>query len=357
MKLFFYLLKRFFFVFLGAVGFFSMVLLLIDLLMNLWNYISNAAPPAQVFRVMILYLPKAVWYSVPLAVLFASSYVLSVFYSNNELIAIFASGVSLFKFTFPLLFVSALMTLGLFLFEDKVVVNTYAQKQALQNDLLNFSKTKNNDRIVILGEGGNLVYRSEYYDDSTQQIFNSYFVFRDENKNLEAVIYAPLAEWNESNWKLQSAMQYKFDNDGELLISAPEEKYFSRLTEPAETFRNNTISVEEVSTKEAREYIERLERTGMSFQEELSVYYKKFAFPFVVFIAVFMSIGLSGKTRKNVMLMSLALSITATVLFYGLQMLTMLLAKFGYISAFNGAWFPVILFIILSVVLLRFART
>lgn len=357
MKLFFYLLKRFFFVFLGAVGFFSMVLLLIDLLMNLWNYISNAAPPAQVFRVMILYLPKAVWYSVPLAVLFASSYVLSVFYSNNELIAIFASGVSLFKFTFPLLFVSALMTLGLFLFEDKVVVHTYAQKQALQNELLNFSKTKNNDRIVILGEGGNLVYRSEYYDDSVQQIFNSYFVFRDENKELEAIIYAPLAEWNESSWKLQNAMQYKFDSDGELLISAPEEKYSLRLTEPAETFRNNTISVEEVSTKEAREYIERLERTGMSFQEELSVYYKKFAFPFVVFIAVFMSIGLSGKTRKNVMLMSLALSITATVMFYGLQMLTMLLAKFGYISAFNGAWFPVILFIILSVVLLRFART
>ena len=98
-------------------------------------------------------------------------------------------------------------------------------------------------------------------------------------------------------------------------------------------------------------------RTGLPFGEALSLYYKKFAFPFIVFIVVFLSIGLSGRSRKNVMLISLALSIGAAVLFYVTQMITMLLAKFGYITAFSGAWFPVILFIIVSALLLRFTRT
>ena len=38
-----------------------------------------------------------------------------------------------------------------------------------------------------------------------------------------------------------------------------------------------------------------------------------------VFIVVFLAIGLSGKTRKNVLLVSLAMSITAVVLFYVFQ--------------------------------------
>ena len=72
---------------------------------------------------------------------------------------------------------------------------------------------------------------------------------------------------------------------------------------------------------------------------------------------MFLSIGLSGKTRKNVLLMSLVFSLSAAVAFYVMQMVTMLLAQFGYISPVVGAWFPVIVFIALSIVLLKFART
>jgi lipopolysaccharide export system permease protein len=129
------------------------------------------------------------------------------------------------------------------------------------------------------------------------------------------------------------------------------------LTEPYETFQNNTVDVEGVNAANAKIYINHLKRAGLPYSEELSVYYKKFAFPFIVFIVVFLSIGLSGRSRKNVLLLSLTASISAAVLFYVTQMLTMLLAKFGYISPFAGAWFPVILFIFISIALLRTART
>lgn len=358
MMLPFYFVRRFFPIFIGAVAFFSLVIVLIDLLMNLWNYIVNEAPAVQVLQVIALYVPKAAWYSIPLSVLFACSYTISAFYTNNELVAVFASGMSLFKFTLPLLVISIAMSFGLFFFEDNVVVQTYARKQELQNSLLHIEKSLNNDRIVVIAESGKLVYRADFYDDENGRLSNVYFVFRDENNSLAAVIHAPSALWesDKSQWKLQDAVQYAF-NDGKLVVESPEYNFLERISEPAETFRNNTVSVEEVTTSAARQYIAQLKRTGMEFDEELSVYYKKYAFPFIVFIAVFLSIGLSGKTRKNVMLTSLASSIGATVLFYVMQMVTMLLAKFGYISAFAGAWFPVIVFVAASMVLLKFART
>jgi lipopolysaccharide export system permease protein len=353
-----YLYKRFMPVFIGAVAFFSLVLVLVDLLMNLWKFIQNQVPASQVFMLMLYYVPKTIWYAVPLGILFASSFTLSNFYANNELTAIFASGVSLFKFTLPLLVFSLIMSLALFFFEDRLVVNTYARKTEIQGQLLKEEKSLNNDRIVVLAEGGNVIYKADLYDDAQKRLHNVYFVFRDKHEILQAVIHADSAKWDEDhkNWRLQNAVQYTNRNNT-IVMENVSSAYTERLVEPAETFRNNTISVEEVTVKVAKEYIEHLMRTGLPYNEAQSLYYKKFAFPFVVFIVVFLSVGLSGKTAKNVMLTSLAFSISAAVLFYVTQMVTMLLAKFGYISAFSGAWFPVILFTVISVVLLRYART
>lgn len=364
MKLIGYILKRFIPLFLGSILFFSMVLLLVDLLMNLWSFISNQIPAKTVLYLMALYLPKTIWYAAPLGILFATSYTLSDFYTHNELTAIFASGVSLIKFTYPLLIFSLMLSFAMVLFEDKVVVPTYSKKTELQTSILNKEKSKNNDNIVILGDFGNIVYKADFYDDSVQRLYTLFLVFRNsEDKSLGAIIKADSAQWRKNSedsedgsWKLSNPIQYSYKN-GELKIEAVDSKWTSRLTEPPETFRNNTINVETVSIKESKEYIEHLQRAGLPFAESLSLYYKKFSFSFIIFIVVFLSIALSGKTRKNVLLTSLASCISAAVLFYVTQMITMLLAKFGFISPFSGAWSPVFLFIILSTILLRFART
>jgi len=352
-----YIYKRFIPVFFGAVTFFSLVLVLVDLLMNLWKYIQNQVPVSQVFILMLYYVPKTVWYAIPLGILFACSFTLSNLYANNELTAIFASGVSLFRFTLPLLVFSFIMSFALFFFEDKVVVNTYAKKTELQNQMLKEEKSLNNDKIVVLAEGGDIIYKADLYDDAQKRLYNVYFVFRDEHQVLQAVIHAESAKWDDGQkvWKLQKAVQYTNVN-GSVEIRDVAPVFTNRLIEPAETFRNNTVSVEEVTVKVAKEYIGHLMRTGLPYNEALSLYYKRFAFPFVVFIVVFLSIGLSGKTSKNVMLTSLAFSISAAVLFYVTQMVTMLFDKFGYIRRLR-VLVPCYFITVISVVLLRYART
>lgn len=351
-----YIYRRFLPIFLGSLFFFCLVLMLVDLLMNLWSFISQEVPPNQILKVMVLYIPKTMSFSLPLSILFAVSYTLSDLYAKNELTAIFAAGVSLFRFTFPLLVLSLALSFGLFVFEDKVVVPTYAKKTELQAQLLNQQQSLNNDRIVIIADQGRVVYRADYYNDAEQRLVGLLVIFRNQQKNLERIVRSNSALWKEGYWECSEATEYVVD--GKYLHSQPvSQDTMLTMVEPPETFRNNTIDVETVSVQEAKAYIKRLSRAGFSVSEATSQYYKKFSFPLVVFIVVFLSIGLSGKTRKNVLLISLVLCIMAAVLFYVSQMVTMLLAKFGYISPFLGAWFPVILFIFISIVLLKFART
>ncbi len=359
MKIVLYLFRKILPLFVGALIFFAFVLLLVDLMMNLWNYISNGVSLKRVGFIMLLYAPKTLWYATPIAILFAVSYSLSDFYASNELVAIFASGISLTRFTFPLLIFAIFLSIALFLFDDRVVVPTFAKKTTEQESALNKEKNDNNDNLVVIGDNGNVIYKAEFYNDKEQKLQTLLIVVRNDDKSLRSILRADSAIWNEDEniWNLSASTQY--DKIGEEIVAKSEidSEILVRLNEPPATFRRNVVSVETVSSADAKVYIEHLQRAGLPFAEALSLYHKKFAFPFIVFIVVILSVGLSGKSRKNVMLISLASCISASVLFYVTQMVTMLLAKFGYISPFLGAWFPVFLFVGISLVVLRYART
>ncbi len=353
MTLVLYLLKRFFPIFLGTLAFFSFAIVLVDLLTNLWRFILEEVAISTIISISLLYIPKAISFSMPLAILFSSAYTLSALYATNELSAIFSSGISLITFTLPILIFSFLASIGLFFFEDRFVVPMLQQKVEAQNLALNEPVSYDNDRIVVLADGGLTVYRADYYNDTQQRLTNVDIYVRNEDKTLNKIIRADAALWNGESWNLSNAHTYI--NTGTELVYTKGTAFTS--TELPDTFRNIVVSVEEVGVKEAKEYIDKLRRTGLPFSEELSQYHEKFSFSFVIFITVFLSIGLSGKSKKNVLLVSLALCVSAAVVYYVFQMVTMLMAKFGYLSPFAGAWLPVIVFIGISIVLLRFART
>ena len=351
-----YMLKKFLAIFLGSLFFFVLVLCLTDLLMNLWNYISKGVQFSTVGKILLYYIPKTVWYAVPIAMLFATAYMLSDLYARNELLAVFASGISLLKFTFPLLVIGMAMSFGLFFFEDRVVVQTYAKKLELQEAALKRSSSLDNEQIVVMADRGRVVYKAQYYDDEAKRLFDLLVVFRDEDRKFESFLRAESADWIDGNWELDGGNLFSFEGDT-FVRREVDEEHVKLLTEPPETFQNNTMDVESVSSEEARQYISHLEKAGLPSAEAKSQYYKKFSFPFIVFIVVFMAVGLSGKTRKNVLIVSLALSIGSAVIFYVMQMITMLMAKFEVIPPIFGAWSPVVFFIFASLILLRFART
>ncbi|MBR6340337.1 MAG: LptF/LptG family permease [Treponema sp.] len=338
--------------------FIAIILNLVDLFMNISRYLEMEAPAKEVLKVMIYYIPKTVWYAGPIAFLFSVTYVLSDLYAKNEMEAIFASGVSLFKFMLPVFLFAIVLSVGMFFWEDRLVFSTLEKKVALQKELLDEKETANNENIVVLSDSAKIIYKAKRYRDSVRRLENLFLVFRDDDKALQAIIHAQTAVWNEEKgvWDLQNAVQFENVN-GSLKNTPLSSKYKALLTESYEIFRKTTIDVASVNVADAKIYINHLKKAGLPYNEQLSVYYKKFAFPFILFISAFLAVGLTGKTRKNVLLISLSLSIVAVVLFYVFQMVTMVLAKTGVMTPFMGAWLPDIVFIFIAGVLLKFSKT
>ncbi len=350
-----YLLANFIPVLLVSLLFFVLLLELGELFANFWKYLSNDVPLSGILRVLWLYVPKCVSFSMPMAILFSSSYTMGNLYARNELTAIFASGFSLYVLVVPLLVAGFFLSIGMFFFEDRLVIHSMYQKNALNRLLLKQEESLSNTNIVVLSESGTVVYTADYYLETEKKLFSFLAVTRNGDGDVDSIIIAPVAVWNGTQWLPVDPVVYNFGENGDVTMmrGAPT----SALSEPPSTFRRNTTSVEELSSVDAKKFIATLRKAGLPYSEQLSNYHRRFSFPFTIFIVLFFSISLGGRFKKNIMLMSLLLSLSIAVLYYVLQMVTMLFAKWEYISPLAGAWFPVILFIGASSLILRYART
>jgi lipopolysaccharide export system permease protein len=350
-----YLIRQFIPVFIFSVLFFVLLLELGDLFANLWKYLANGVSAASMLKILLLYAPKCVSYSIPLAVLFAASYTIGSMHARNELIMVFSSGYPLYTLVAPLLAIGFMLSIGMYYFEDLVVIETYAKKNQLSKVLLKQEDSRSNTNIVILSDSGKTIYAADYYQDDEKKLYSVFVILRDDNGGLLHVVKAPVLSWIDGEWKPDFYEVYSVDANGDFVLTT--ETLPVKLTEQPVTFRRNTTSVDEIRSAEAKKYIAGLRKAGVPYAEQLSNYYKRFSFPLTVFIVLFFSISVGGRFRKNILLMSILLSLSIAVLYYVTQMVTMLFAKWEYISPLAGAWFPAILFGCLAILIARYART
>ncbi|MCL2880019.1 MAG: LptF/LptG family permease [Treponema sp.] len=351
-----YLLRQFFPIFLVAGAMFMMLLSLIDLFANLVRYLNYEVPFRQIMLISAYYLPKSFSYALPISLLFASAYTLGDLYSRNELTSIFSSGIPFWRFSLPLVFVGLLASVFSFFFDDMLVIPTLRTKNEMSRRYLQQVSTDNTSEIVIRARNGQLTYSVDYFDATTQVLNGLSIVEQNEKGEFIALIRAPRATWDTDHWVLANPIAYQWV-DGILRSSPFIDTDAGVFREKPDTFKRNAVKVEELPVHDAGLLVKDLRTAGLPYIEAMSEYYHRFSFATVSLVVMILSITMGGRFRKNILLMSLLSSLSAAVLFYVMEMITMMMAKLGYIHPLIGAWFPVIVFIIVGVSLLQSAKT
>ena len=333
---------------------FILLLQLIDLFANLWKYLAYDASAFDIAKVAFYYTPKCISYSLPISLLFAAAYVIGDLYAKNELIIVFATGIPLKRLALSLFVLGGCLSLLSFVFEDTVVIRASKIKKTMSQALLHQQRSTNESDVVVKAEGGRLVYSVDFYNDTEKSLNGVSIVERSKEGTFIRFIQARKARWVDGAWDLENALSYRFFNG--FLIS---EKYETtkEFFEAPETFRRNALDVEELSAKDAAAFIVDLNKAGLPIAGSLADYYKRFAFAVTPFVVLILSVAVGGRFRKNVLLMSLLASLVSSVIYYVCQMITMMMAKLGYIPPVVGAWAPAILFVLCGAALISTART
>jgi lipopolysaccharide export system permease protein len=344
-----------------ALLFFLTILQLVDLFENITRYIELEVSATEIARVQILFLPRSLHFALPMALLFAVSFSLGTLYSNNELIAVFGAGISLQRFVIPVLVLGLLASAGAFFLHEYVVIDTLVRKNQLQDQLLRISRSESRSNVTRLGAGARLVYHAQYYNDGNETLSNAVFVSRSGEGSIQRIVHAQSAQWTGNHWEARSARVFDrvIDDQGR---AGFEEHYLESLALEEfalgpTAFRRTTKEIDEMRLEEARSYVEEQRDAGLPFRGELTDYYERFSFAFTPFVVVLIATAVGGRFRKNILLMSLLISLSVSVVYYVGQFLSGLLAQSGIVSPIIGAWFGVTLFVALGVSLLRMSRT
>jgi len=349
-----YLVKQFFPVFLIALSMFIMLLCLIDLFANLVRYLNNEVSAINILKVTALYLPKSFSFALPISLLFASAYILGDLYARNELTSVFAAGVPFRRFSFSLLVIGVAASVFSFVFDDRIVIPTLKSKNELSRILLRQQRPENRSDIVIKARNGQLIYAVDYFDYDRKILNGVSIISQDDKGHLVYLIRTPTARWKEDHWELENSAIYQWNGDFLQYSLFP---YTTEFTEEPDTFRRNMVNVEDLHFNDARMLVKDLKMAGLPFINALSDFHHRFSFASVPFVVIFLSISMGGRFKKNILLMSLLSSLVAAVIFYVTEMITMMMAKLGYIPPLVGAWFPVFIFILLGFLLLKSAKT
>ena len=350
-----YLIRQFFPIFFIAVSMFAFLLLLIDMFSNLIRYINNEVPLTMILKISLFYVPKSFSYALPISLLFAAAYTLGDLYARNELTTIFSSGIPFWRFSVSLVAIGLAASIFSFFLDDAIVIPTLKTKNDLSRRALHQYVTEGNSDVVIKARNGRLVYSVDFFD-SDKNILNGVSVVEtDDNGEFLSEIRAASAAWKEdSYWEFSNAVIYQYE--GELLRVRPLPPTTDYREHP-DIFRRKAVNIDDLPAKEAGLLVKDLRAAGLPFFEAQAKYFHRFSFSATPLIVMILSISMGGRFRKNILLMSLFASLSAAVVFYITEMLSMTMGRLNYIHPFVGAWFPVFLFILIGGVLLWSAKT
>jgi lipopolysaccharide export system permease protein len=349
-----YLTRQFLPIFFVAIGMFAFLMSLIDLFTNLVRYLNYEVPFPEIMRISLFYLPKSLSYALPIALLFAAAYTLGDLYARNELTSIFSSGIPFRRFSLSLVIIGLIASVLSFFFDDRIVIPTLRTKNELSRYYLQQEAAENTSDIVIKARNGRLIYSVDYYDFTDQVLNGLSIVELGEGGEFISLVRSLQATWTGEYWQMEDAVIYQWENDFLRIRPLPHTTIYR---EHPDTFKRSAVKAEELPATEAGLLVQDLMAAGLPYIEAQADYYHRFSFSTVSFVVMLLSISMGGRFRKNILLMSLLASLSIAVGFYVMEMITMMMAKLGYIPPAVGAWFPVAVFIVIGFFMLLGAKT
>ncbi len=288
-----YLLQQFFYFFFVLLAGFVIIFdafTVFDLLGDIARNHVSTLTVLSYFRYLI---PLMVYQLAPLATLVATLVSLAILAKNNEVIALKASGISLYRLVLPLLLAGLLVSGGLFLLDDTYLPYANQRQDALRNEIKGRPAQTYFEPAHqwIFGENSK-IYNYELFD-SDRQLFGGLNVFELDPATFQMRrrIFATRATWEptENLWILTGGWVRDFGSDGQVVRYEPfKATTMPELTEPPSYFRREVRQSFQMNWRQLDEYIKSLSQAGFDTARLSVQWHKKFAFPLIAAIIVFL---------------------------------------------------------------------
>jgi len=347
-----YLLRTFLFYFaVLSAGFIFVfeIFTLFELLDDIARHLTSFIIVANYFR---YHIPFLFYQLSPLAALVATLVTIGVMTKNNEIVAINASGMSLYRLALPLVAGSALLSVGLLTLDSSFL--PYANQR--QDELRNIIKARppqtylRPNRNWIFGEN-NKVYNYEVFDPDAQ-FFGGLNVYELDPASfaLKRRVHAERAVWTpgKNSWSLESGWVRDFDGD-QITRFVPFDKFdLAELSEPPSYFNREVRQYYQMDWWQLAEYIRELRQAGFDVGRLTVQWQKKLAFPMIAPVITLLAIPFALLVGTRGAIGGVALGVGIAIVYWATSSLFEALGGVGQLPPIMAAWAPDAIFAFLA---------
>lgn len=338
---------RDFFLYLGMIVGSFLVLLLVFTFFELLKDI-NRVPIIVVAKYLITVVPYFLYMTTPISMLLAVLVTFGLFEKANEITALKATGVSVYRAVLPVLVTAAVIAVGLFFFDQLYLPQLNKTQDALRNQIKGKPAQTylRPDRKWIFGQHSTIFYY-EFFD-SDQNRFGGVSVFEFNPKTFELTrrIYAQRAHWSESlqRWIFENGWVRDFNGTAIQDFKPFDVSTFAELNETPNYFKKEVKQSSEMNYEELRRYINDLAQSGFDVVRLRVQLHKKFAFPLMTFVMAVLAVPFALRGGRRGALAGVAMAVGIAVVFWVGMGFFEALGNASQLPAALAAWSPVLLF-------------
>lgn len=340
---------RDFFVYLGMILAAFLILLLVFTLFELLaDILRNGIPWWVVGEYLVNVSPYFMYNIMQYGVLLAVLITFGLMERSNEVTAIKATGISIYRVIVPVLVIASVLAASLFFFDQFYLPHANKRQDALRNQIKGKPPQTylRPDRKWIFGQHSDIYYYQFFDPDKDQFADLSVFQFDAKSFALTRRLYAERAHWSDVTARWIFEQGWERDLRGEAIADYRpfEVSTFAQFNEPPTYFKKEVKQSSEMSYQELRRYIHDLEQSGFDVVRLKVQMQRKFAFPLVTLVMAVLAIPFSLSTGKRGAITGVAVAVGIAAAYEVTSRLFESMGNLSQLPPSLAAWSPDLIF-------------
>jgi LPS export ABC transporter permease LptG/LPS export ABC transporter permease LptF len=352
-----YVVREFLFMFSLVLTGFVLLMLVFTVFELIGDILRNHSALSIVGQYLINLTPSMIYQIAPLAVLIAVLVTFGVLNRNSEIIAMKATGISLYRLVVPVIGISAILAVALFVFDEFYLPQANQRQDALRSVIKGKPPQTflHPEQQWMFGqpranEPGRIFYY-QFFDLDRDEFANlSVFEFNPSTFAITRRIFAQRVYWDPATESWQFENGWVRDIQGESTTDYREFKYtaFSEIHEEPNYFKKEEKQAQEMNFGQLRRYIADLRQSGFDTMRLRIALWHKLAYPMTAVIMAVLAIPFALSMGRRGSLTGIAVAIAVALAYFVVDNLLGALGNVNYLPAAMAAWSSDILFALIG---------
>jgi LPS export ABC transporter permease LptG len=327
------------------------------------DIVKNRIPMSRVLSYHLFLTPRLIYDLTPVGVLTAVLVTFGVLTKNNEVTAIKACGISVYRLTAPVLIAGLLLSGSLFAFDHYYVPEADRRQDAIRAEIKGRPAQTflRPDRRWIYGLRDR-VYYYRYFDAAQQMMVGvNVYEIDPERFRLKRHISAERAHWdrNATAWVFENGWSRDMNESNVTSFDdfSGQTRTFLELEEAPDYFVKEVKQSRQMNFRELAAYIAELKQSGFDTVALQVQFYKKFSVPLFALILAMVSIPFAFLAGNRGAMAGVGMSLGIYILYWSIGQVFEQVGNLSQLPAQVAAWSPDVVFSLAGFYLLARMRT